>query len=86
MRVKINGVETDPINMNLPRVDISALLCQGENTITIEYSSNLNNLQIYRGKVEENKVINKFPGYLTGYEQYGVRQAVVVPYKMVESK
>ena len=80
MRIKINGVETDSVNMNLARVDISDLIKVGENSIEIEYSSNLNNLQISRGKVRENILVNNFIGYLTKYESYGPKKAVVVPY------
>lgn len=83
MRIKINGVETDPVNMNLSRVDISDLIKVGENTVEIEYSSNLNNLQISRGKVKENIVVNNFVGYLTKYESYGPKKAFVVPYSKV---
>ncbi|MBQ4628805.1 MAG: hypothetical protein IJB44_06975, partial [Clostridia bacterium] len=83
MRIKINGVETDPVNMNLCRVDISDLIKVGENSIEIEYSSNLNNLQISRGKVKENIVVNNFVGYLTKYESYGPKKALVVPYDKV---
>ena len=84
MRIKINGIETDPVNMNLSRVDISELLKIGENIIEIEYSSNLNNLQIFRGKVKEDIVVNNFVGYLTKYESYGPKKALVVPFDMVK--
>jgi hypothetical protein len=84
MRIKINGIETDPVNMNLPRVDISELVKVGENTVEIEYSSNLNNLQISRGKVKEDIVVNNFVGYLTKYESYGPKKALVVPFDMVK--
>ncbi|MCR5682953.1 MAG: hypothetical protein K6G29_10945 [Clostridiales bacterium] len=80
VRVWINGRETDPVNMNVPRVDITSLLRPGRNTVEVEYSSNLNNLQLARGKVRENILVNRFRGYRTGYESYGLRQAVLIPY------
>ena len=82
VRVRINGRETDPVNMNVPRVDITSLLRPGKNTVEVEYSSNLNNLQLARGKVRENILVNRFRGYLTGYESYGLRQAVLIPYTL----
>ena len=81
VRIRINGTETDPVDMNDPKVDISDLLRSGENTIEAEYSSNLNNLQISRGKVREGILVNRFPGYLTKYESYGLRKATLIPYK-----
>jgi len=80
LRVKINGRETDPVNLNCPRVDITDLLQPGENTIEVAYSSNLNNLQIARGKVKEHILVNNFPGYRTKYESYGLQKAAIVPY------
>lgn len=84
MRVKINGQPTDPVNMNISRVDITDLLRTGENTIEIEYSSNLNNIQLSRGKLREGHLVNGFVGYLTRYESYGPQKAVIVPYRMTE--
>ncbi len=80
VRVKINGAEAGPIDLNVPRADVSALLRRGENVIEIEYCSNLNNLQLSRGKVKEGILVNEFPGYLTKYESYGPRRALLIPY------
>ncbi len=81
VRIRINGTETDPVNLNNPKIDISRLLRNGENTFEAEYSSNLNNLQISRGKVREGILVNRFPGYLTKYESYGLKQAILIPYQ-----
>lgn len=83
LHVKINGIETAPINLNVPRADITDLLRIGENSIEIVYSSNLNNLQISRGMIKEGILVNNFPGYVTKYESYGIAQAIVVPYDKV---
>lgn len=80
MQVFVNGKKTDPVNMNLPRVDISSLLKVGENEITVEYSSNLNNLQLSRGAIPEGILPSGFLGYEIGYQSYGLRKATVVPY------
>lgn len=80
IRVFVNGVETDPVNMNVPRCDISDFLRNGENSIEVKYCSNLNNLQISRGKVKENILVTNYLGYLTKYESYGLKQAVLIPY------
>ena len=66
--------------MNIPRVDITDLLCRGNNIIEIEYSSNLNNIQLSRGKVQEGRTVNRFVGYLTRYENYGPAKSAIVPY------
>jgi len=85
LRVRINGLDCDPVNMNVPHVDITDLLRVGENKIEIVYSSNLNNLQLHRGMVKEGILVNNFPGYLTRYESYGPAQASVVVYDVNET-
>jgi len=80
MKVFVNGKKTDPVNMNITKVDISALLKVGENVVEIEYSSNLNNIQLSRGVTHEGDSQSNFVGYNTGYQQYGVRQATLVKY------
>ena len=79
-KVKINGEYTDDVNMNVPKVDISKILKVGENTIEVEYSSNLTNIQIFRGVIEDGVVPNGFLGYDTTYMSYGIEKATVVPY------
>ena len=66
--------------MNVPRVDISELVREGENTVEIEYSSNLNNVQLSIGAIAEGISQSNFLGYETGYQSYGVRQAKIVTY------
>lgn len=83
LRVKINGKDAPDVNLIRPRIDITDLLNDGENTVEIFCSSNLNNLQITRGKVKEDILVNNFPGYLTKYESYGPASAAVVPYARV---
>lgn len=83
LRVKINGKEAPDVNLIRPRIDITDLLCDGENTVELFYSSNLNNLQITRGKIREGILVNNFPGYLTKYASYGPACASVVPYECV---
>ncbi|MBR5869434.1 MAG: hypothetical protein IKZ09_00225, partial [Clostridia bacterium] len=82
IRVRINGAETDAVNMNIPCIDITECLCVGVNTVEVTYKSNLNNLQISRGKVKEGILVNNFPGYLTGYAPYGLRKAIIIPYDL----
>ena len=79
-KVKINGIYTDDINMNVPKVDISNLVKTGENTIEVEYSSNLTNVQLSRGIIEDGVRPNGFLGYETTYQSYGISKATVVPY------
>ena len=80
MRIFINGKKTFNVNMNRPRVEISDLLRIGENEIVIEYSSNLNNLQLSRGAIREGVMPSDFLGYETKYESYGPRKATLRPY------
>ena len=84
MKVFINGKKTDDVNMNRPTVDISSLLHTGENVIEIQYSSNLNNLQLSRGVIREGVLPSNFLGYDVKYESYGPQKATVVPYTVIE--
>ena len=81
-KVYINGRKTENLNMLHPIVDISGLLRLGENTIEIEYSSNLTNVQLSRGAIKERDMISNFPGYDVTYLGYGPTQAIIVPYKV----
>ncbi len=83
VRVKINGADAPAVNLIRPRTDISALLQKGENTVELYYCSNLNNLQIARGKVTEGLCVNNFPGYLTKYEAYGPTSVSLVAYDSI---
>ncbi len=82
-RVRINGIDCDPVNRNVPLLDITEQLRTGENTVDIFYSSNLNNVQISRDMIKEGILVNNFPGYLTKYESYGITQALVVPFDVI---
>ena len=82
LSVKINGIDCDPVNMNVPLLDITQQLHIGDNSIEIHYSSNLCNVQMSRGMIKEGILVNNFPGYLTKYESYGISQALVVPYDL----
>ena len=79
-KVFINGKKTFNVNMNRPRVEISDLLRIGENEIVIEYSSNLNHLQLSRGAIREGVMPSDFLSYETKYESYGPRKATLCPY------
>ncbi len=82
--VSVNGKAASPVNMNNPKVDISDLLIKGSNTIEIVYSSNLNNLQLSRGAIQEGLLPSNFVGYTTGYQSYGIQSATVIPYNRTE--
>ena len=71
--------------MNVPKTDISEYLRNGENSIEVKYCSNLNNIQMFRGKVKENILVTNYLGYLTKYESYGLKQAVLIPYEKSEN-
>ncbi len=82
MKVYINGKKTQNLSMMYPCVDITKLLRPGKNTIEIEYSSNLTNVQIARGAIQEREMFNKFIGYDVVRLGYGPKQALIVPYKV----
>lgn len=82
MKVYINGKKTKNLSMMYPFTDISELLRVGENTIEIEYSSNLTNVQIARGAIKEMEMFNKFIGYDVSRLEYGPKQALIVPYRV----
>lgn len=82
MTVTVNGQQATDLNMNDAKIDISDYLKVGENTIELEYSSNLNNAAIAIGALNvtaEGKWVS-WPGYRVDYLGYGPSQAVVVPY------
>jgi len=82
MKVYINGKKTGNLSMMYPCTDISGLLQVGENTIEIEYSSNLTNVQIARGAIREREMFNRFVGYDVARLGYGPKQALIVPYRV----
>ncbi len=80
MKVYINGKCTANVNLNHPWVDITSLLQKGKNVVEIEYSSNLNNLQLSRGAIREGVLPSDFLGYEVRYESYGPHRATLCPY------
>jgi len=82
MEVKINGVKTHDVNMNVPVLDIGDYLVEGENTIEIEYSSHMQNVIIKNGglKITAEGKWTSWPGYRIDWCAYGPAQAVVIPY------
>ena len=84
MKVTINGVQTEDVNMNTPVLDISDYLVEGENTIELAYSSNLTNEMLETGRISE---ADSYEGYMplwgsyeVHYRPYGPAQALIVPY------
>ncbi|MBQ8162641.1 MAG: hypothetical protein IJ083_18090 [Clostridia bacterium] len=80
MQVSVNGERIDAVNLNRPVVDISALLVEGENTIEVEYSSNLTNVQLDREVLQEQENTGGWEGYDVAYRSYGLTQATIVPF------
>ena len=74
---------TGGINWIKPIADIGEYLVDGENTIEIEYSSSLTNVQLSRGKIKPTDAIYNWFGYVLDYRSYGPAQAVIVPYNEV---
>ena len=70
------------INWMKPVADISEYLVDGENTITIEYSSTLGNLQLARGAIRRGETLNASSWWHNDsiYRPYGPAQAVIVPF------
>ncbi|MDY3989529.1 MAG: hypothetical protein SOY88_09615 [Massilioclostridium sp.] len=71
---------TGGINWIKPVADIGEYLVDGENTIEIEYSSSLTNVQLSRGVIKPTDAIYNWFDYVLDYRSYGPAQAVVVPY------
>ncbi len=78
----VSGAEeyTGGVNWVKPIVDVSEYLVDGENEIEIEYSSNLTNVQLTRGKIKPTQAIYNWFGYVLDYRSYGPAQAVVIPF------
>ncbi|MCI8497694.1 MAG: hypothetical protein HFE85_05550, partial [Clostridiales bacterium] len=81
-----NGVETGKelysggISWVKPVADISEYLQDGENTIVIEYSSTLGNLQLARGAVRVSESNHSWWNNKGINRNYGPAQAVIVPF------
>jgi hypothetical protein len=81
-KVTINGQETEDVNLDRPRVDVSDLLVDGENTIEIRISTTLTNRMLSLG-LQQAGVANlgmDFPLYINGYFEYGLTTVDLVPY------
>ena len=68
------------IDWTKPIVDVGPYLADGENTIVIEYSSNLINAVLNEGILQESKNYNGWWNSYVRYLSYGPSQAVLVPY------
>lgn len=80
--VTINGQETTDINMDRPRVDVSELLVDGENTIEIRIATTLTNRVLSLG-LQKTGVANlgmEFPRYINAYYEYGLTSVDLIPY------
>lgn len=75
---------TGGIDLTDPTVDISAYLQDGENEIVIEYNSTLQNLQLSRGAIPEQRNVRNWWNNDQLYVEYGPRQAQIVPFVEVE--
>ncbi len=80
--VTINGQETTDVNMDRPRVDVSDLLVDGENTIEIRISTTLTNRVLSLG-LQKTGIANlgmDFPRYINAYYEYGLTSVDLIPY------
>ena len=80
--VTINGQETTDINMDRPRVDVSDLLVDGENTIEIRIATTLTNRMLSLG-YQKTGIANlgmDFPRYINAYYEYGLTDVEIIPY------
>ena len=79
MEIRINGVKTTDLNMNMPVIDVSDYLVTGENTIELTYSSNVTNVKLARGDIKARQLWGG-ADYKVDYRSYGPSQAVLIPY------
>lgn len=80
--VTINGTNIGVINLDRPRVDVSDLLVDGENTLEIRLSTTLTNRLISEGKVRPG-VANlgmDFPRYIAACFEYGLTHVELIPF------
>ncbi|WP_211220916.1 glycosyl hydrolase [Nocardioides insulae] len=71
---------TGGVDWTDPTVDVSDYLVEGENEITIDYSSVLANVQLDRGVVEPTENRGGWWGYDAEYLSFGPQQARLVPF------
>lgn len=81
-KVTVNGQAADDVNLDRPRLDVSDLLTDGENTLEIRISTTLTNRLLSMGVIPAG-VANlwmPFPMYVTGYHAYGLDTVTLIPY------
>ena len=84
-KVTINGKDADFVNVDRPRVDVSELLQDGENTLEIRISTTLTNRMLSLG-LQQPGVANlwmDFPRYINAYYEYGLTNVNLIPYAEV---
>lgn len=72
------------ISWKKPFTDIGAYLKDGENTIVMEYSSNMTNVALSSGLTRESENYMGWWKNDTKQQSYGPKQAIIVPYVDVE--
>jgi predicted GH43/DUF377 family glycosyl hydrolase len=77
--VFVNGVETDPANLNRPVVDASGLLVEGENRLDVRVTTTLTNRQLANGYKPEGRV-GDHREHVWKYFEYGLASATLVPF------
>jgi hypothetical protein len=77
--VFVNGVETDPVNLNIPVIDVSELLVEGENRLDVKVTTSLTNRQLANGYRPEGQVGNHRE-HVWKYFEYGLSSATLVPF------
>ena len=71
---------TGGVSMTKPIVDIGRYLINGKNSIVIEYSSSLTNVQLAREAITATNAIYNWFNYPADYRDYGPKQAVIIPF------
>jgi len=77
--VFVNGVQTDPLNLNRPVTDVSGLLIEGENRLDVRVTTSLTNRQLASGYRPEGQVGNHRE-HVWKYFEYGLPSATLVPF------
>jgi hypothetical protein len=75
---------TGGISWTTPVADISDYLVDGQNTVVIEYSSSLTNVQLDRGVITPNQHYRGWWKNTQDYQAYGPERARIVPFVEVE--
>ncbi len=84
---------TGGVNLKEPVIDATDYLVDGENTIVIEYSSDLTNVMLAEGRISpsafgvgEGRAKGTWWGKDVDIRSYGPEQAKVIPYVEVQVK